>query len=154
MSDLPYLAIALAVNPGLVDVIMRNPEEAVGNLGLRLSDEELSRVIDMAYPKFKGLRVNVPGWAVNRRVNLLYLAVNFHREGLGETVHILETKPTEEFFALVGKHVDNYMKKGEMPPDDIAPAIMNIAEDLTAGKTPHIRSGDYYALQQHLRLLG
>jgi len=44
MSDLSYVAIALALNPGLAEEIRRDPRTATESVGLRLSQEELNRV--------------------------------------------------------------------------------------------------------------
>jgi hypothetical protein len=47
MSDLAYLAIALAVNPNLADELRKNPESATESVGLRLSSEELGKLTNI-----------------------------------------------------------------------------------------------------------
>ncbi len=44
-----------------------------------------------------------------------------------------------------------YIEKGEMPPADIAPAILNMADDYLAGRQVAIRAGDYIAIHNHMR---
>jgi hypothetical protein len=55
------------------------------------------------------------------------------------------------FAKLVQTQVEAYMQKGAMPPADIAAPIINIAEDIMAGREPVMRAGDYIALQNHVR---
>ena len=44
MSDLPYVAIALALNPNLAEEIRKSPQSATESIGLNLSSEELGRL--------------------------------------------------------------------------------------------------------------
>jgi len=44
-----------------------------------------------------------------------------------------------------------YIEKGEMPPPEIAPAILNMADDYLSGREVTIRAGDYIAIQNHMR---
>ena len=55
------------------------------------------------------------------------------------------------FNTLVETHLSAYLEKGTMPPAAISGAIMNIAEDVVAGRTPTLRAGDYIALQTYRR---
>ena len=57
----------------------------------------------------------------------------------------------KEFEDVTFRYVDAYIEKGEMPPADIAPAILNMADDHLAGRQVSIRAGDYIAIQNHLR---
>lgn len=57
----------------------------------------------------------------------------------------------EAFNTLVNTHLMAYLEKGTIPPAAISCAIMNIAEDVIAGRTPTLRAGDYIALQTHRR---
>ena len=43
------------------------------------------------------------------------------------------------------------MQEGVTPPEDIASAIMNIADDLMSGRDITLRAGDYIAIQNHVR---
>jgi hypothetical protein len=38
-----------------------------------------------------------------------------------------------------------------MPPEEIAPTIMNLADDFAAGRQMCIRAGDYIAIQNYMR---
>ena len=49
------------------------------------------------------------------------------------------------------KHVRAYMDEGTMPPDEIAPAILNLADDVMAGRQVSLRAGDYIAIQNYVR---
>ena len=41
-----------------------------------------------------------------------------------------------------------------MPPEAIAPAVMNVADDVLAGRDVQLRAGDYIALQNFIRKPG
>jgi hypothetical protein len=58
---------------------------------------------------------------------------------------------TPEFEAVTFRYAQAYLEKGDMPPADIAPAILNMADDLLAGRQVTVRAGDYIAIQNHLR---
>ena len=60
----------------------------------------------------------------------------------------IQVRPDERFFKAVGEHVEAYVKKGVMPPKEIAPAIMNMADDFMSGRDITIRAGDYISLQE------
>ncbi len=49
------------------------------------------------------------------------------------------------------RHVRAYIEEGKMPPADIAPAILNMADDYLAGRQVAIRAGDYLMIQNHIR---
>ena len=55
------------------------------------------------------------------------------------------------FNKLVETHLTAYLEKGVAPPAAIAGAIVNIAEDVVAGRTPTLRAGDYISLQTFKR---
>ncbi len=55
------------------------------------------------------------------------------------------------FNNVVNTHLTAYLEKGVAPPAAIAGAIMNIAEDVVAGRTPTLRGGDYIALKSFQR---
>jgi len=56
-----------------------------------------------------------------------------------------------EFESVTFGYAQAYIEKGEMPPADIAPAILNMADDFLAGRQISVRAGDYIAIQNHLR---
>jgi hypothetical protein len=51
------------------------------------------------------------------------------------------------FQTSVESHVSAYLEKGTMPPAAIIGPILNIAEDIAAGREVTLRAGDYIALQ-------
>jgi len=55
------------------------------------------------------------------------------------------------FTGAVQTHVSAYLEKGTMPPSAIVGPILNIAEDLAAGREVTLRAGDYIALQTFVR---
>lgn len=61
-------------------------------------------------------------------------------------IGLLKTRPTEQFFTMVHEHVMAYVLEGKEPPAQIAAAVMNIADDVMAGREVGIRAGDYIAL--------
>ena len=63
----------------------------------------------------------------------------------------IEVQPDERFFDVLGKHVEAYVHEGKEPPDMIASAVMNIADDFMAGRDLVIRAGDYIAVQNFMR---
>jgi hypothetical protein len=59
---------------------------------------------------------------------------------------IIKLKTTEQFDDMVYKHVNEYATKGIIPPEEIAPAIMNIYDDMASGRDISMRAGDYISL--------
>jgi hypothetical protein len=55
------------------------------------------------------------------------------------------------FTKLIQTHVAAYLEKGTMPPAEIAGPILNIAEDVMAGRPVVLKAGDYIALQNFRR---
>lgn len=55
------------------------------------------------------------------------------------------------FNRFVQGHISAYIEKGTMPPEAITGPILNMAEDVMAGREPTIRAGDYIALQNFRR---
>jgi hypothetical protein len=93
--------------------------------------------------------VAVPTWIIDKKWWVAYLIINDAvRRELQE---LIEVAPDDRFNGLVKQHLDAYVERGTVPPADIAPAILNMADDLLAGRRPTIRAGDYIALQSHLR---
>ena len=64
---------------------------------------------------------------------------------------LVRIKPTENFFEMVREHVIDHASTGKMPPKEIAPAILNIADDLMAGRDAVLRAGDYISLMNFAR---
>ncbi|MBN2535345.1 MAG: hypothetical protein JXB88_20880 [Spirochaetales bacterium] len=63
---------------------------------------------------------------------------------------IVQGKNTK-FGEYVQKYVKAFIEEGKMPPSTIAGTIINIAEDIMAGRKPTIRAGDYIAIQNEMR---
>jgi len=61
------------------------------------------------------------------------------------------TVPKEEFNKFVSEQVRAYITDSKMPVKEVAPAILNIADDIMAGREPVIKSGDYIMIQSYLR---
>ena len=57
----------------------------------------------------------------------------------------------EGFNKFVTGQVQQYMEKGTTPAAPIAATVVNIAEDVVAGRTPTLRAGDYIALRTAYR---
>jgi len=89
--------------------------------------------------------VSVSEWILKRKTIYYYLIVP------DQARKLMEFTPSEQFEAATARYMNAYIKDGTMPPADIAPAIMNMADDYMAGRPVTIRSGDYLAIQNHLR---
>ncbi len=89
----------------------------------------------------------LPEWIWDRITLVAYLIIN------GDTVaaKAIQIAPNEKFFKVIAEHVDAYIKDGKMPPEPIATAILNFADDLMANGKMTIRTGDYIAIQNHIR---
>jgi hypothetical protein len=86
----------------------------------------------------------IPSWGI-----VAYLIIDDVLIGrLGELVRI---PPDGVFEKEVYKHLSAYVDKHEMPPDEIAPAILNMADDFMAGREITIRAGDYISLRSFFR---
>jgi hypothetical protein len=66
-------------------------------------------------------------------------------------IDLVKVGPTEKFQQLVREQVLAYVHEGKEPPAEIASAVMNIGDDLMAGRDPVIRAGDYIALMNYGR---
>ncbi len=63
---------------------------------------------------------------------------------------LLKVPATEKFFEMIREQVINQLSGTAVPPE-IAPAIMNIADDIAAGREVSIRTGDYISLMGYAR---
>jgi len=102
--------------------------------------------------QIKRLNVSLPSWVFHRKIEVMYLVIG--PDGLPKFKDILEIGITDQLMNVVSKHVNAYIKEGTLPPHDIMSPILNIADDIFAGKTPTIRSGDYISLQQYAARVG
>ena len=73
-----------------------------------------------------------------------------HHEFQNDFVYTVQGKD-DKFNKFITQHVKAYIQEGVMPPDNIAAPIINISEDILAGREPEIRGGDYIALQNQMR---
>lgn len=87
-------------------------------------------------------------WILERWILIAYLIINFRFKDLTRGIR---TQPGRELFDLAARHMHAYIYGDTMPPDDIAGAILNLADDYMAGNQLTLRAGDYIALQSHLR---
>ena len=67
---------------------------------------------------------------------------------------LVKFMPEERFFDVVREHVLAYATEGVEPPDQIAAAVMNIADDMMSGREVVIRAGDYITLMDYTRKRG
>lgn len=97
--------------------------------------------------QIKNVRIAVPAWVLRRKTEIMYLVLG--PDGLAKYKKFVETELSDQLLHEVNTHVNAYMSEGVMPPQEIASPILNLADDMLAGRTPTIRTGDYIALQQH-----
>lgn len=85
MSDLSYVAIALALNPRFAEDIRRDPQTATESVGLRLTQEELTRVSSI-------VRTVAPGTMAPPAAAAAPVAVRGHFAISGEAMKNLAAK--------------------------------------------------------------
>ena len=90
----------------------------------------------------------LPEWILERWIIVAYLVINGGGNGVAK---LIEIKPESRFYKVLAENLDAYIHDGVMPPDDIAPAILNLADDYLAGNQMNLRAGDYISIQKHLR---
>ena len=86
-------------------------------------------------------------WVWRRKHIFYYLIVVddfFDKNGINVNIG-------DEFERVTFGYAKAYIEKGEMPPAEIAPAILNMADDYMSGRPVTIRAGDYIAVHNHLR---
>ncbi|MGC2109031.1 MAG: hypothetical protein WA655_05900 [Candidatus Korobacteraceae bacterium] len=93
------------------------------------------------------INVVLADWIWRRKIWLFYLIV---ADNIFEKNEI-SLNITPEFENITFGYAKAYIEKGEMPPADIAPAILNMADDYMSGRQVAIRTGDYIAIQTHIR---
>ena len=86
---------------------------------------------------------------LDRRTWVYYLTVP--EAGVSEWSKVINLKPDENFYRVVNKYATAYVEKGVQPPEMIASAIANFADDFASGRDITIRSGDYIAIQNFIR---
>jgi hypothetical protein len=93
------------------------------------------------------IRLAVPEWVLKRWILVAYLLVDPDSKISEIIAHELD----EAAIKAIHGYLKGYVEKGVMPPAAIAPAIINMADDYMAGRQITMRTGDYYALQSHMR---
>lgn len=93
-------------------------------------------------------KIRIPEWIMRRWCVACYLVINWRIKDLVERIKV---EPGKEFYQVTAQYLYDYAYNDKMPPDDIAPTIMNLAEDFLAGKPVSFRAGDYIAVQNHIR---
>ena len=92
-------------------------------------------------------KVRLPDWMIPAWWKIAYKIPPQLGQKWGELINIA---PDERFTKTVSRYVRGLIEEGKMPPDDIAPTIVNLANDLLNGQEMIIRTGDYIAIQNHL----
>ncbi len=97
------------------------------------------------------LSFSLAEWIKMQKQKVMYLVI-----GPGDIFNQRVTDwaniPIDDVFQKkVDKFVTDYLEKGVMPPEQIAPTILNLADDLVAGRDMVIRAGDYIALRNYMR---
>jgi hypothetical protein len=76
----------------------------------------------------------------------LILNVNF-----GDLVELGERELPESFSKKMAGLVYGYLYEDKLPPQEIQQTVLNVSEDLLAGREVQLRAGDYIAVQKFLR---
>ncbi|MDY6857445.1 MAG: hypothetical protein SWO11_22620 [Thermodesulfobacteriota bacterium] len=67
---------------------------------------------------------------------------------------VMKVRPSEKFFSMVHEVVMNHVIDKEEPPEQIRTAVLNVADDMMAGRDVTLRAGDYIALMDYAREIG
>lgn len=86
---------------------------------------------------------------LDRRVRIYYL---INPDRLSQKLRdLLEARPEPRFFEELERHVKAFVDDGKAPPEAIASAVMNVADDVLGGRDIQLKAGDYIALQGFFR---
>ena len=85
----------------------------------------------------------------DRRIRIYYLII-LDRLKL-RYKDVLEARPDSSFFEELNGHVTAFVNEGKAPPEAIASAVMNVADDVLAGRDLQLKAGDYITLQSYFR---
>jgi hypothetical protein len=77
-----------------------------------------------------------------------YLILNIH---FGDLVELAEKELPQNFAKEMAHHVYAYMYENKRPPAEIEQTVLNVSEDLSAGRAVQLRAGDYIAAQKFFR---
>ncbi len=107
---------------------------------MKMSALVLNRVVRVAIPKI----------IIDRSDWVKYLIVlEWQRRLIDEKAFAAVT--SEKFNQFLNEQVCAYVLEKKAPPKEIAPAIMNLADDILSGREPTLRTGDYIQLQKYMR---
>jgi hypothetical protein len=95
--------------------------------------------------------VTIPAWLLERKIICYYLIIRDCCWNNREFADVLQKAPEKPLYEMISKHMSAFMQQGTMPPAEIAPAIMNLIDDQSSGRTMTMRAGDYISLQNYLR---
>lgn len=70
---------------------------------------------------------------------------------LAEYRREIEVRPNEKFYDMVQKEVMAHVIDGKKPQEQILTALLNIEDDMMAGREVTMRAGDYIALMSYAR---
>ncbi len=104
-------------------------------------------------PEFKAfpLRITLKGleYQIGKHWCLAsYLILNVH---FGDLVELAEKELPESFVKEMARHVYGYLYENKLPPAEIQQTVLNVSEDLMAGRAVQMRAGDYIAAQKFFR---
>jgi len=94
-------------------------------------------------------------WAVrqyfeDRRHWVHYLDLVF-RDHMHDWEKYVDIPLEQNVIQALNEHLSAYLEKGVEPPAAIRTTVVNLADDLVAGREPMIRTGDYIAMQSFVR---
>ena len=95
------------------------------------------------------LKLRRPDWHTPVWWKVAYLIIG--PGGIREFEKIINIQPTEKFRVMVEKYVTAYLEDDVLPPKEIAPAILNIADQYAEHGLAEIRTGDYIMLQSYMQ---
>ena len=76
-----------------------------------------------------------------------YLIINYD---IREIVELADRELPANFSKELANYVYGYMYEDKMPPAEIATTVLNVAEDLIAGREVIFRAGDYINTQKFM----
>ncbi len=92
-------------------------------------------------------KVAIPDWLFNRIILVAYL----YPPPIDKFRKYVDVELDMKAAGVLNAAVKAYMEKGVAPPAAIATVVMNVADDIASHRTPTLRTGDYIALQMHVR---
>jgi nitrogen fixation protein len=107
---------------------------------------------EMKIKHVRDLKVAVEEMIFKRKIWVMYLVVNdFYKDLIAKKLVKVDVATSVRFNAFVQEQVSAYMTGKTVPPAEIEGPILNIADDLLAGKEITLRTGDYIVLQTYMQ---